>query len=336
VKPQFERIDLESIDWTQLNGFWDRTVFQTPAWLSFVTRTHNAEPVVAALKSGTETLGYFTGLIVRKFGLKVLGSPFPGWTTSYMGFNLPLGKVRFTAMNALAPFAFSELGCSHLEVMDRHLTVQSCSSSGWSHRLLTGFEIDLTQPKDVMWSNLSSACRRCIRKAQKNGVVVEEAHDHGFAQEYYLQLEEVFTQQSLVPSYGLDRVQELIKALLPTGRLLLLRARDSTGRCIATGIFPAMNQTMYFWGGASYHEYQILRPNEAVQWYALRYWKDRGMRLYDMGGGGRYKAKYGGSPISIPWFRQSKYPAIAHARNIAKSLVYPRQRLQALLAKRSS
>ena len=335
MKPSFERIDLESVDWNQLDGFWDRTVFQTPEWLSFIARTQNAEPVVAALKSGTATLGYFTGLIVRKFGVKVLGSPFPGWTTSYMGFNLLPKIPRSTAMSALTSFAFGELGCAHLEVMDRQATVETCAPPAWSHRFLTGFEINLTQAEEALWSNLSSACRRCIRKGQKNGVVVEEAQDLDFAVEYYRHLEDVFAQQSLVPSYGLDRVQELIKALLPTGRLLLLRARDCDGNCIATGIFPAMNQTMYFWGGASYRKSQILRPNEAIQWYALRYWKDRGIKLYDMGGGGRYKSKYGSSPISVPWFSQSKYPVIAHARNIAKSLVYPRQRLLGLLARRS-
>ena len=219
--------------------------------------------------------------------------------------------------------------------MDRQARLDSCALPGWSHRFFPGFEVDLTQPEDALWSNLSSACRRCIRKGQKNGVVVEEAQDLDFAVEYYRQLEDVFAKQSLVPTYGLHRVQELIRVLLPTGRLLLLRARDSSGRCVATGIFPAMNQTMYFWGGASFRKSQIIRPNEAIQWYALRYWKARGIKLYDMGGGGRYKSKYGGSPISVPWFSQSKYPAIAHARNIAKSLVYPRQRILGLLARRS-
>ena len=183
MTPGLQRIDSESVDWNHLDGFWDRTVFQTPEWLSFIARTQNAEPVVAALKSGAETLGYFTGLIVRKFGLKILGSPFPGWTTSYMGFNLLPKIPRSTAMNALTSFAFGELGCSHFEVMDRQATLDSCTS-GWGHRFLTGFEVDLTQPEDVLWSNFSSACRRCIRKGQKNGVVVEEAQELDFAVEY--------------------------------------------------------------------------------------------------------------------------------------------------------
>src|SRR5436189_3057502 len=99
---------------------------------------------------------------------------------------------------------------------------------------------------------MTSACRRCIRKAKKVGVTIEEADDPEFADDYYAQLRDVFAKQSLVPTYGVDRVQALIAHLHPTGRLLLLRARGPDGASIATGIFPAMNGSMYFWGGASW------------------------------------------------------------------------------------
>ena len=59
------------------------------------------------------------------------------------------------------------------------------------------------------------------------------------------------------------------------------------------------------------------------------------MKVYDMGGGGRWKTRYGSYPISIPWFSQSKYPALVHARDIAESLVHTRQRLLGLLVKSS-
>jgi len=120
-------------------------------------------------------------------------------------------------------------------------------------------------------------------------------------------------------------VRELIRAIHPTGMLLLLRARDDNGRCIATGIFPAMNQTMYFWGGASWRQDQPLRPNELIQWYAIKYWKERGINRYDMGGGGEYKRKYGGSEIAIPWFRKSKYHSISTLRNVAQKIIKTRQ-----------
>jgi hypothetical protein len=323
---RYERLDLEKVDWKALDAFPDRTIFQTRAWLSFVAQTQQAEPVIAAFYEGGQCLGYLTGLIVRKYGFRLFGSPFPGWTTSYMGFNLAPEVPHRMAVKTLFPWVFQQLQCVHVELMDRYLTVEDCRDFGCEYSWLPGFEIDLTQSEAALFANMHSACRRCIRKAAKSGVVIEEAHDLAFAEEYYAQLQDVFAKQALIPTYGLGRVRALIQHLQPHGALLLLRARDAEGRCIATGIFPAMNRTMYFWGGASWRQYQGVRPNEALQWYAMQYWKARGMHRYDMGGGGEYKEKFGGYPIAVPWFRRSKYPWLGGLRNMAAQLVSLHQR----------
>jgi hypothetical protein len=294
------------------------TVFQTPAWLAFLSESQHGEPIIAALKDGRNTIGYFTGLIVRRFGHRILGSPFPGWSTDYMGFALREGVDRGLALRVLIDFAFKELGCVHVEMMDRNVTVDNLKGLGADVRLCRGFEIDLTQEEQKLFSGMTSACRRCLRKAEREGVHVEEADDLGFVDEYYAQLEDVFARQRLRPTYGIERVRQLIKHVHRTGHLLLLRARDRQGRCIATGIFPYMNGVIHFWGGASSRAHRGLRPNEAIQWEAMKIAKRKGLRTYDMGGGGDYKRKYGGSPIEVPWFRKSKYPWLRYMRDFAE------------------
>ena len=328
MKPAFEPLDLMFPDWGGiLNHFEDRTLFQTPAWLAFVAKTQQAEPVFAALRDGSSTLGYFSGLIVKRFGLRILGSPLPGWTTSYMGMNLLPGVSRPRGLEALLHLAFEKLNCVHVEMMDRNLTIEDVQELGFANRILSGFEIDLTQSPADLFGNMTGACRRCIRAAEKRGVVIEEASDKEFADDYYTQLREVFEKRSLVPPYGVDRVRELITCLFDSGRLLLLRARDPAGRCIATGIFPASHDTMYFWGGASWKDSLSYRPNEAIQWYAMQYWRGRGVRRYDMGGGGQYKSKFGGYAIAVPWVRRSKYPAVERLRSFTHQMFQWRQRL---------
>ncbi len=122
MKPAFHKLDFASINSAELDAFEDRIIFQTRPWINFIARTQNAEPIIAALREDNETLGYFTGLIVKRFGFKILGSPFPGWNTPYMGFNLKPGISRTIAMEALTDFAFKELKCHHLEIMDRRMT----------------------------------------------------------------------------------------------------------------------------------------------------------------------------------------------------------------------
>jgi hypothetical protein len=202
--------------------------------------------------------------------------------------------------------------------MDRNLSSGDLDGLDVPCRMYRGFEIDLTRDENELFANMTSACRRCIRKAEKEGIIVEVAHGLEFADEYYAQLEDVFAKQLLVPTYNVERVRQLITHVHPTGHLLLLRARDQNGRGVATGIFPHMNGVLYFWGGASWRKHQHLRPNEAIQWAAMKIGKQNGLHTYDMGGGGEYKRKYGGSEIEVPWFRKSKYPWVQYMRDMAE------------------
>jgi CelD/BcsL family acetyltransferase involved in cellulose biosynthesis len=309
------------VDWGTLDGYADRVVFQTHEWLEFIAATQGAEPVVAAVRDGDETVGAFTGLVVRRFGVRILGSPFPGWTTSSMGFNLREGVSRRAATEALVRFAFGPLRCLHLELKDRVLRIEDLEGLGFAHDPSVTFEVDLRGSEEEILGRMTSACRRAIRKAEKSGVRIEEGEGEEFADEYHAQLVDVFAKQGLEPTYDVERVRALIRFLHPSGRLLLLRAVGPDGERLATGIFPGMNGAAYFWGGASRREGQILRPNEAIFWHAMRYWRERGVAVLDMGGGGDYKRKYGPVEYSVPWFRRSRFALLGRARDVAADRV---------------
>ena len=320
-------IDLTEVDWQLLDRFADRTVFQTREWLAFVTESQNATPVVAELLDDGLCVGYFTGLIFSRFSLKILGSSFPGWTTPYIGFNLLPGASRAAALAAVEDLAFGKLKCVHMEVSDPYFAGDDGKSLGFTEEYYASYRTDLTRSEEEIFNGMESACRRCIRKAEKSGITIEESHDLGFADEYYEQLKDVFAKQGLVPTYGVERVRALVRHLEPTGRILLLRARDPDGHCIATGIFPGFNKFSEFWGNASFRDGQALRPNEAIHWYAMRYWKRRGVEIHDWGGEGKYKEKYGCIPHKVLWFTKSRYKLISRLRDEARKAFERKQRL---------
>lgn len=327
-------IDPAAVDWPKLDGFADRTVFQTREWLQFIHETQWAKIVVCELSDGGEVAGYFTGLTFSRFGVSMLGSSFPGWTTPYIGFNLIPGASRKAALAAVEQLAWNDLKCLHMEVSDPHFTFEDGSDLGFTAEAYASYRTDLTPPEDKIFGGMDSACRRCIRKAEKSGVVIEEAHDADFADEYYDQLKEVFAKQNLVPTYPVERVRALVRNLEPTGRVLLVRARDPQGNCIATGIFPGYNKIFEFWGNASRRSGQNLRPNEAIHWYAMRYWKQRGVEVYDWGGEGKYKEKYGCVAHRVPWFTKSRFAVISSLRGQAKKMFERKQRFQGWLQNR--
>lgn len=306
--------------WAERATYDDRLIFHTEPWLRFVAEAQRAEPVLARITDGEATVGHFTGLVTKRFGLRILGSPMAGWTTSYVGFTLAEGVSRRAALEALMPFAFDELGYAHLEIRDRGLTEDDLGGLGLRWTSAPTAVIDLRPPEDTLFGAMASACRRNIRKAAKSGVTVEEANvgDPTFAVDFYDQLRDVFAKQNLVPTYSIERVRQLIHHVGGAGQLLLLRARDSEGRCIATAVLPWYHRTMYFWGGASYREHQHLRPNETLIWHAMKWARERGVTEFDFVGGNAYKAKYGTVEVPVPWARRSRSPLVANLRDVAQ------------------
>jgi hypothetical protein len=301
-----------------------RNVFQSSAWLEFVAHTQNAEPVVAHIEDNGQRVGRFAGLVVKRFGVPILGSPFQGWMTGPMGFDLEPGVRRRDAVEALMKFAFKELGCLHVEVLDRHATFDELSGMPARLAEFYTFELDLRPDEDALMAGLTSACRRALRKGEKAGIQVEEASGIEFADEYYEQLIDVFAKQDRTPPYDVERVRELIRCLEPTGNLLLLRARDPEGTPVATGIFPASDEFAYLWGAASWRSHQILRPNEAIYWHAIRRLKGRGIPLLDLGGGGDFKRKFGPRERRIPFVRKSRVPGLMALRDLAARIYWRR------------
>jgi hypothetical protein len=306
-----------------------REIFQSPAWLRYLAEAHGGEPVVLALKDGATTAGYFAGLTIRRGGIKILGSPFPGWMTERMGFRLLPGTDRREAAAAICRHAFTGLHCGHVEFADAALVPNDLEGLGFSHTIYKSRLIDLAPDESAILAQMDATeCRYRIRKAARLGVTFEETGDPAFADEYYSQLQEVFAKQNLVPTYDIRRVRLLIKHLLPTGNLLLLRVREPEGRVIATGLFLGMFDTAYFWGNASWRQDQHFCPNEALQWHVIRYWKQRGMTRYDLcGGADGYKTKFGGRVIETYRFAKSKYRWIGAARALAARGYHFYQRL---------
>jgi hypothetical protein len=315
--------------WSRLEQFPDRLTFHTAEWIRFIADTQRATPVFAEVRDGSSLVGCFHSLVIRRFGLKILASPFPGWTTEYMGFNLHPGVPRWLALQALEPFAFRDLGCVYFEVADRLFTAADGEHVDFERRVSSSYENNLAIQEEKIFSGMVSSCRTCIRKAERCGVTIQEAEGNdAFASEYYEQLKEVFQKQCLLPTYSLETVRKLIHHLYPTGNLALFRARDAEGKSIATGIYHGINKYAQLWGTASLQEYLHLRPNQLLHWHALRYWRSRGVECFNWGGDGDYKAKYGCRKINVIRFSKSRIPLLSKLRDQAESVIRQELRLR--------
>lgn len=321
-----KRIAYDPVAWDAIvAGHPEAEVFHGTAWLDYLTATQRAEPVIAVVQDAERPVGYFVGGIVRRYGIRILGSPLRGWVTMYMGFLLEEGFDRRAAADALTRFAFGDLGCLHVELGDRWMTREQMADSGYAVEGGRTFVVDLASPEEEILSRMRSTTRNYVRQAGRKGLRAERVTEISFADEYHAQLTEVFARQGLAPTYPAVRVRELIRTVEPSGGLLLMRVRAPNGDSLATAIVVGRNHTAVLWGAAFDRARADSHPNELLHWEAMRYWRSKGILRYDMGGGGDYKAKYGGVEVPTYRFYRSRYRVLRLGRSAIRRMVRARQ-----------
>lgn len=325
-----ERIAYDAAQWDAIVcGHPDAEVYHTAAWLDFLAATQHAEPVVAVVRRDDRPVGHFVGAIVRRFGLRIMGSPLRGWTTQCMGFLLDDDTDRRAAADALPAFAFHDLGCVHVELADRKLTAARMRGSSYETETGRTFVLDLTRSEADILAGMRRTTRQEIQKAIRQGLRVDCASDDAFAHEFYEYLRATFSRQGLLPTYPAERVPSLIHAMEASGRLLMLRVRSPDGRSIATSLSVGMGRTAVAWGMGFDRSMAAYHPNELLWWETIRSWKARGAAVFDFAGAGTYKEKYGGNETPTVHYYRSRWPILRQGRSLVRGLVRARQRLEA-------
>lgn len=320
MRCRIERVPWERVPWDQLDRRATRSVFCTRAWLRYLSAESGVTPVVARVVVDDRPRGWFTGAIARRFGLRLLGSPLPGWGTSYMGFDWddPADEVLApVAAAAVRRWATAQLRCVHVELMVRSDPTVFPTPPGTTAGVFHSYQCDLVDD-DAMLSAMSTNGRRNLRRAERRGLQVEPVAGDGtddFVETCHRQLTLAFARRGSRPSYGVERIRRLVRVVHPSGSLLLLRAVDASGRTAATSISAGMvGGTAVFLMGAGEPSLLGDRPNDAVMWAAMRWWRDRGATRFDFGGGGTYKEKFGGRAVESVWLRSSILPGTDPAR----------------------
>lgn len=318
----FEIVNMDKLNIAEFNGFLSKNLFTTIEWINFIKETQNGEPIVIRITDEQKLIGYFSGLIVKKFGVKILGSPFNGWTTGYMGFDVIEGYEKINLIEPIAKFLYKTTKCMFIQISDLYIKETQLKNTKYKYVMNKSIELNIDRTDEELFKNFKAACRNFIRQFERRGASIEIAEpDEQFAAEYYEQLQEVFAKQKLVPTYNSTRVLGLIKNL-NSDQLLCLRVRNPEGKCIATSIFVGFKKRFYFWGAASFRAFQAYRPNEYMIWYAIKYFREKGYRYFDMYGERDYKNKFRPSKITYPCIMIARFKILLTLRDFAKRLFW--------------
>ncbi|MCM1060390.1 MAG: GNAT family N-acetyltransferase [Eubacterium sp.] len=319
----FEPVEINNLDMEEYYLPPNKSVFTTFEWIEYIKEDSGAEPIVIRITENGLFIGYFTGAVFKKFGVKIIASPFEGWSTCFMGFDLAADNERTEIIGELSSYLFKKYHCLYIEICDRFISVQEAADKGFAVLQCDTLELEIDKSDEELFKVFKTDCRNFIRQFERRGASIEIAEPNDvFAEEYYSQLEDVFAKQQLVPTYSLKKVKCLIRHMKDSGNILCLRVRNPEGKSIASSIFLGYKERFFFWGGASYRPEQHYRPNEYMIWTAIKYWRDRSCRIFDMVGVRDYKRKFGSHEESYAKIVIPKYKILFTLRNVAKRVFF--------------
>lgn len=303
----FEEIRSPSAFEAELKLFGDGSVFVSEAWLGFISSASGGRFIGLRILDDFGNAAFFAGVLFRRLGLKMIGSPFPGWGTSYMGVcgKLPLDH---SLVSALLDYLFERYGAYYIELVNPPGANSLTSGAGYTVTQINSLLLPLAAGPDVLYAHLQGDCRTYLRQFDSKGGTVEAVSANSqFADQLYDQLTEVFARQGMVTTHSRQRIGAMLAAL-EKGQidLLCLQARGPAGEQLASSVFFGANGVFYYWAGVSYVAGRHFRPTEAMIWKAIRHFIGLGYHSFDMIGVRDYKLKFSPHVIS--------YTRIASAR----------------------
>lgn len=297
----------------------DQTIFTTFEWVAFLKKNQHVDPVILELSDDNERVGFFVGLITKKLGLNILGSPFEGWLTPDMGF-IRLKEFNINeALSAIAEFAFKELKCWYILICDKKIVNEELEAK-FKVSMEKVLHIDLSTSLEAVRKNFTKNGRRDISASERKGSLpIRVPFDEAFVEEYYKQLIDVFGKQNLKPFYDKKKLLDLVEAFKEApDRVLALEARLEDGTCAATVLSFGFKEWAYYAGAASYREYQKYLPNERLFWAFVEHWHGLGALNLDLMGVRPYKMKYNPNVLDIPFIYFERIPGLHKMKNLAK------------------
>jgi CelD/BcsL family acetyltransferase involved in cellulose biosynthesis len=281
------------------------SVYQQPAWCRAVEEGVGYG-TVGVLSEADCPLALIVYFETRRGPFRLIGSPLPGSFTSYQRpVWLAAGSegARHEILVGQRDF-LRRRGYSSIEwwMPERDPGLEAIARAmGGSVIEVPTLLLDIEPSAEAMWKKMDSRGRNMVRKAERAGVVVRrcEGTDDEVSR-YYRMLEGTFAKSSRRPAHPQGFYRALVRGLVPADRLLFVAA-EAGGRVLAMAVFVHDTEEMCFLSGTSLPDVAAYAPNNLLQWYAIRFAVERGLRVYDLGGTGtaaveRFKRSVGARP----------------------------------------
>jgi len=308
------------------------SVYQQAAWARAVQEGVGYRPV-GVVSEGRGPAALVVWFETRRGSLRLIGSPLPGCFTPFQRpvwlesgaarsqCDVLRGQLGFLRAQGYASIEWVLPGADpDIVAMARH--------AGASVHNVPTILVDVDASADAMWKKMESRGRNMARKAEKAGVVVHRCvGSERETAEFYRMLQGTFAKSGIRPPHPFGLYRALVHHLVRADRLLFLAAKAGD-RTLAMALFVHDDHEIFFTSGTSLPGVGAYAPNNLIQWHAIQFAVERGLRLYDLGGTGRpsidrFKTSLGGRPhtyVRVIW-RAPIMRAVASAYFLARPVL---------------
>ena len=325
---------------------WDETVerfshhriFHKTCWLRYLESVTSGRALFLIYEKDGEVVGCLPGLLVRKGGLRIFGSPLMGWQTESMGPIFDESRIDASEIaRPLALFLSKSYGVQHIELTSAHMDAGVMGTLRFRGKQVSTYRVPLFPgDEERALKNFRATARNRARWGMKVGLLARFETDETFVDEFYDQMREVFKRRAVTIPFTHRRVLECFRHLKASGNLLAISIRlpDERETCIATGLFMIEGQELHLWAWAHRTIYGSYSPMELLTWAVMRKGMEAGCVTLDLAGGGDAKLKYGAvMDRSLHHWMWSRYEWLAQLRDGAEKAYRWQQRLRGRLAR---
>jgi hypothetical protein len=148
--------------------------------------------------------------------------------------------------------------------------------------------VDLTQPQETIWRNISRRKRENVNSIRKKERVEEVTGPEGLGVAYRL-LQDVYARVQ-IPLTDKSMFEAALDVLAPRGMFRILIARAGEHYAATILLLTYHGRILYWYIGA---DRSSPSSSSLLVWHAMQWGKENGYDIFDFGGGGKPGQEYG-------------------------------------------
>jgi hypothetical protein len=312
---------------TYVGSLRGSNLFHSLTWLEFIQKEQGAHLDLLEVRRDGRFYGYWPLLTVRKLGFRLMGSPLRGWLTSHLG---PLleGPAERELVQEMIRFC-KKRGIAYLELAGKQLEEGALSGEGFTIKRRETWVLDIEADEVKQWEKLHHNCRKNIRKAERSDLEIRRLDDSRHFPRLYELVVRTFKKKRLPIPFPPRRL-DLLQKTIGEHRQMLFLGAFLREEMIGGHIWGYDHHTAYALIVGHDQTHDDLRVTNKLLWEGIKRFIAMGLKKYDMYGGSRsmdgvtrFKASFGSSYESSPYFCLAMSPILRGALAVYESWYLP-------------